>query len=173
MSKHVFLIGFMGSGKTHWGRKAAVALSRPFLDLDARIEAREGKSIARIFGENGEAGFRELEKQCLRDLKGLPPSIIATGGGTPCFFDNMAWMRAHGHVVYLKTPPEILFERLKPEREQRPLLKSLDDAGLSDFIRQRLAARAPAYERADCIIERTDDGGLFLTQLLDLIRTFG
>lgn len=160
----------MGSGKTHWGRKVAAALSRPFVDLDARIETREGKSIARIFRESGEAGFRELEKQCLRDLKGLPPSIIATGGGTPCFFDNMAWMRAEGLVVYLKTPPEILFERLKPERRRRPLLEGLDDAGLSDFIRQRLAARAPAYAQADRIIEQSDDGELFLKQLLELIR---
>ena len=171
MSKHVFLIGFMGSGKTHWGRVVARALSHPFIDLDEWIETQEGKSILQIFSDAGESDFRALEKQYLHRMKGLEPSVIATGGGTPCFFDNLAWMQKEGVVIYLKTSPEILFRRLKAERESRPLLASLDEAQLPDIIRERLYARTPVYERADHVLEQSDDDAAFLQQLLDLIRT--
>lgn len=170
MSKHVFLIGYMGSGKTHWGRITAEALSRPFIDLDAMIESATGKSIAEIFAQSGENGFRLLEKQHLRLLQSYDASIVATGGGTPCFFDNMDWMQKNGRVIYLKTAPEILFERLKAEPEKRPLLKQFDETGLSEFIKDRLEARAPVYETADQIIEYTGDNEAFFHRLLDLIR---
>ena len=164
MTRHVFLIGFMGSGKTHWGRVVAEQLGCLFLDLDVFIEANEGMTISEIFSSSGENGFRELERDYLRQLAALPPAIVATGGGTPCFFDNMDWMKAHGVTIYLKTPPEVLFERLKNERLHRPLLKNLNDAGLREFIRERLELREPFYNRSDMVLGQKDAEAVFLNE---------
>ena len=152
MTRHLFLIGFMGCGKSWWGKTLAEQSGQPFIDLDAFIEASAGQSIAGIFAESGETGFRLLEHDCLRRLAALPPSIVATGGGTPCFFDNMDWMNRHGHTAYLQTPPEVLFERLRRQTARRPLLRDLDDAGLQHFIHERLAAREPYYIQAQVIV---------------------
>lgn len=170
MTRHVFLIGFMGSGKTHWGRAVAEKSGRPFVDLDSMIEEREGKSIAEIFAESEEAGFRKLERKHLQSLLNVSPSIVATGGGTPCFFDNMAWMKIHGATIYLKIPIEILAKRLKNEREQRPLLKNLGEAELRDFIQNRLLEREPFYRQADCTLEHMGDDAAFLEQLMAIAK---
>ena len=153
MTRHLFLIGFMGSGKSYQGRRLAEKLGCPFIDLDAFIVTSEGKSIADIFFESGETGFRVLESDHLRRLAALPPAVVATGGGTPCFFDNLDWMKRHGLTVYLRTAPDVLFERLRGGKAHRPLLRDLDDEGLRDFIRERLAARESYYLQADATLE--------------------
>jgi len=170
MKQHIFLLGFMGSGKSHWGRAVAEKTRHPFADLDVLIEEREGKTIPSLFAESGEAGFREIERKCLHSLADFPPSIVATGGGTPCFFDNMDWMKQNGLTVYLKMPPEILLERLKKGRDRRPLLKNLNESELYDFIQNRLIEREPFYLRADCTLEHVGDDGAFLEQLLAVIK---
>jgi len=153
MTRHLFLIGFMGSGKSYQGRRLAEKLGCPFIDLDAFIVTSEGKSIADIFAETGEAGFRVLESNCLHRIAALPPSVVATGGGTPCFFDNLDWMKRHGTTVYLRTAADVLFERLRGGKTHRPLLRDLDDEGLRTFIRERLAAREPYYLQADVTLD--------------------
>lgn len=170
MNGHVFLIGFMGSGKTHWGRILAEKLGAPFLDLDVFIEENEGKTIPEIFAESGENGFRVLERENLLRLAALPPSVVATGGGTPCFFDNMAWMRRHGLTIYLETPLETLFERLENEGKRRPLLKNLSEVELKDFIQSRLREREVFYRQADFILKNADDDEAFFEKLLAVIR---
>jgi len=170
MTKHVFLLGFMGSGKSHWGRVVAEKTGRPFIDLDVRIEEREGKTIPEIFAESRETHFREIERKHLHSLADFPPSIVAAGGGTPCFFDNMDWMKENGLTVYLKMPPEILLKRLKNGRDRRPLLKNLNESELYNFIQNRLQEREPFYLRADCTLENTGDDGAFLEQLLAVIK---
>jgi shikimate kinase len=157
MTRHLFLIGFMGSGKTHWGKILAKRLGCLFLDLDEFIETNEGRTISEIFSLSGENGFRLLERDYLRHLAALPPVVVATGGGTPCFFDNMDWMKQHGLTIYQKTPPELLFDRLKNERVRRPLLKDLDDDGLRIFILERMESREHFYRQADVILEQTKD----------------
>lgn len=169
MTRHVFLIGFMGSGKTHWGKILAERLGAPFLDLDDFIEKNEGKTISEIFAGSGENGFRILERENLLRLAALPPAVVATGGGTPCFFNNMRWMQEHGTTIYLKTPPEMLFERLKNEREQRPLLKNLSETELKNFIQKRLEEREPFYSRADFILKNTGDDEFFFEVLMSVI----
>lgn len=169
MTRHIFLIGFMGSGKTHWGKVLAERLGCAFLDLDAYIENNEGKTIPEIFADSGEDGFRILERENLHRLAALPPAVVATGGGTPCFFNNMRWMKRHGVTIYLKTSPEILFERLKNERAQRPLLKDLDDEALRAFIRERLETREHFYRYADFVWENTHDESLVLKKLVHYI----
>lgn len=169
MTRHVFLIGFMGSGKTHWGHILAERLGVPFLDLDAFIEENEGNTISEIFAASGENGFRILERENLLRLAALPPAVIATGGGTPCFFNNMRWMKQHGTTIYLKTSPDTLFGRLKNERMQRPLLKNLSEAELRDFIRERLEERGSYYRRADFVWENPGDERLALEKIVRLL----
>ena len=123
----IFLTGFMGSGKTYWGRKLADAIDRPFYDLDQLIESRQQQSVAAVFSEAGEATFRELERETLHQTTALPPAIVATGGGTPCFFDNMTWMNEVGLTIFLDTPAAILADRLKHERAFRPLLATVNE----------------------------------------------
>jgi len=148
MAAHIFLLGFMGSGKTYLGERLAVQLGRPFVDLDRLIEAGEGKTVPDIFAEKGEAAFRDLERQYLHSLENQAPAVVATGGGTPCFFDNMDWMNAHGTTVFLETPVETLYKRLRHERASRPLLAGLSEAELWVFIEKKLGEREGWYRRA-------------------------
>lgn len=144
----VFLVGFMGSGKSHWGKIWAEQLKLPFIEQDALIEQRENKTIAEIFDEKGEAYFRELESEVLKNITEEQARIVSTGGGAPCFFDNMQWMNDHGTTIYLKASPAELVFRLKDEVDKRPVLKNAGTNGLELFIQQKLAEREPFYERA-------------------------
>ena len=161
LSKPVFLIGFMGCGKSYWGQRIAEALNCPFLDLDTFIEDQTGQTIPRLFEAFGEAGFRERERQCLHQTAALLPGIVATGGGAPCFFDNMDWMNANGHTVYLQVPVPVLAVRLLPERAARPLLQAVPPEGLEAFIEERLALRRPFYEKAQTICLYDADGEVY------------
>lgn len=153
--QHLFLLGFMGCGKSYWGRMLSQELAVPFLDLDDLITTRAGKTIAEIFADQGESGFRALERDALHSLADRPPSIVAAGGGTPCFGDNMDWMNAHGQTVYLNTPSTLLVQRLRHEKEVRPLLSGVKDAELQAFIEIKLAERAPFYMQAQVVLEQT------------------
>lgn len=162
---HIFLLGFMGCGKTHWGRLLAEKTAMPFLDLDDWITQNAGKSIAHIFAEKGESGFRVLERDALQALADLPASIIATGGGTPCFFDNLDWMNEIGTTIYLNTSPTLLAERLHREKEFRPLLAKVQDDDLQDFIAKKLAERERFYLQAKVVLEQFKDDPSILEQL--------
>ncbi|MDX1939954.1 MAG: shikimate kinase [Saprospiraceae bacterium] len=151
----IFLIGFMGSGKSFIGRKLAKLNSSSFIDLDNEIEVQQGRKIRQIFEEDGEAAFREMERVALHKMNQHPNAIIATGGGTPCFFDNMDWMNRQGITIYLQTPIEILLERLQPERSHRPLLQDLSDEALHAFISEKLAMRESFYLRASIVYQIT------------------
>jgi len=155
--KHLFLIGFMGCGKTYWGKILALQSGLPFLDLDELIVERSGQSISQIFTQQGESGFRMLEQAVLKTLQDMPVSIIATGGGTPCFFDNMDWMNAIGTTIYLKTSPALLAERLRSETEFRPLLSGVSVDELEAFIKMKVMEREPDYLRAKMILEQSED----------------
>lgn len=149
----IFLIGFMGSGKSHTGKQLAERLGLQFIDLDQWIENQQQRTIATIFETEGEAFFRQLEQQTLHDMARLKNVLLSTGGGTPCFFDNMNWMNQHGITIYLETPISILVQRLLPERANRPLIKALESSELSDFIEKKLIERAPFYEQAQVIYQ--------------------
>jgi len=144
----IFLIGFMGSGKTHWGRKWADHHGMAFTDLDALIEQAQHQTISAIFEEKGEAHFRELEAATLRSLTDTA-GIIACGGGAACFHNNMPWMNEHGICVYLSASPQQLLDQVMGEREQRPLIKKLNKAELLFFIEQKLKEREPFYKQAE------------------------
>ena len=151
----IFLIGYMGCGKTTLGRALARATGRPFYDLDFYIEQRFRSSVSRLFEQRGEDGFRQLEKAMLREVGEFDNAIISCGGGTPCFFDNMDYMLARGRVVWLQATPERLCERLAVSRSRRPLLSALSDSELLDFIERGLEARRLYYERASAVFDST------------------
>ncbi len=157
MNRRIYLIGFMGSGKSFTGRRLAAELGLPFLDLDHYLEEKAGRTIFRIFEEEGEAAFRKMEAAALRETDRFSAAVIACGGGTPCFGDNMEWMNAYGLTIYLETPVELLVERLISETAHRPLLRGLDRPGLRRYIEDKLAHRAPYYGRASVIMHQTAD----------------
>jgi shikimate kinase len=149
----IFFIGFMGVGKSYWGSQLGTQLDIPFFDLDQVITASEGKSIADIFTEKGEEYFRIKEKECLEKLVAENEQfVISTGGGTPCYFNNIVFMKAQGTVIWLNTPVPVLVKRLLNEKQHRPLIKDLDDAHLELYINKKLADRSIWYSQADAIV---------------------
>lgn len=150
----IFLIGFMGSGKTTLGRLLADELQTSFIDLDERIERDQGMSVSRIFAEKGEDFFRELEASVLRNIvSGENDFVMACGGGTPCFHQNMAFMNKEGIPVWLDTPREVLAERLLSAPDQRPLISGLSREQLRTFISERLEQRMQWYGQARLVID--------------------
>ena len=153
----IYLIGFMGSGKSHWGRLLSSKLTLPFFDLDKQIMDEEKKSIAEIFEEKGEEYFRMLEKEALYILTESHESfVMACGGGTPCYFNNIDYMNNNGTTVWLNTRLDVLFNRLLQEKEARPLLTDLSDAQLKQFILKKFSERRIYYEQASLVIEESE-----------------
>lgn len=146
--KRIFLIGFMGSGKTTLGKALSRQLGIDFIDLDLYIEARYHKTIREIFAESGEERFRQIEKSLLHEVADFENVIIAAGGGTPCFFDNIDYMNSRGPVVYLKATPEVLRNHLLMGKTERPLIKGKTPSELAAFITAQLEQREPFYAKA-------------------------
>jgi shikimate kinase len=150
----VFLIGFMGSGKTYWGKQLADKLQMPFFDLDMVVTQTENKSISEIFSEYGEEYFRRKERANLEKLIDDNTSmILSCGGGTPCFFNNIELMKKYGTVVWLNTDVDILVKRLLLEKNQRPLLKSIADDEMKSFIIRKLNERRMYYQQSDITLD--------------------
>ncbi len=139
----IFLIGYMGAGKTTLGKAFSRELGLTFIDLDWYIEERFHKTVQQLFSERGEQGFRELEQKMLHEVAEFEDVVISAGGGTPCFFDNMDYMNACGDTVFLQVEPEVLFHRLKVAKQQRPLLANKSDEELMNFICEALQKRHP------------------------------
>jgi len=144
----IFLTGYMGAGKTTLGKAFAREMKVPFIDLDWYIEERFHKSIPELFRERGEEAFRELERRMLHEAGEFEDVVISTGGGTPCFFDNMDYMNRQGQTVFLDVHPDILFRRLRVATQQRPILQGKTDEELRAFIVEALGKRAPFYGQA-------------------------
>jgi shikimate kinase len=170
--KRIFLIGFMGSGKTTLGLSLAAKLELPFVDLDALIQTREGCTVSDLFAEVGELGFRHIEQMHLHSLLEYPKVVIATGGGTPCFFDNMNWMNRFGVSIYLKTSPELLHSRLKGEVKHRPLLKRFDQDELLPFIKVTMRQREEFYNSAHITVLQESNNENILDEIESEIEAF-
>ncbi len=144
----IFLLGFMGTGKSHWGQLWSLAHNVKFVDLDKEIEKESGLSVADIFEKKGEAYFRRAEAAALRSMITYENCIIACGGGAPCFMHNMNWMNDHGRTIFLSAKPAYLFQNIEKEKGKRPLLKDLNEAEMLFFIEQKLKERMPFYSQA-------------------------
>ena len=165
----VFLIGFMGSGKSFYAKGLSEHLDVPFVDLDQFIEEQQAISISEIFEKMGESAFRTLESLALQqvyedllsrttekqDKNGIL-GIISCGGGTPCFNQNLEWMNKHGLTIWINPAEAIIWERLIKERQTRPLIANLTEDELRDFIHQKLIERKPYYEKAQSVINQPD-----------------
>lgn len=146
--KRIILIGYMGAGKTTVGRQLALDLGLQFYDLDWYIEMRYHTTVAKIFAEKGEDGFRELERNMLHEVAEFEDVVLSCGGGTPCFFDNIDYMNSLAETVYLKCSPEVLAMHLKMGKVERPLIKGKSDDELLAYIRESLDKRLPFYTKA-------------------------
>ena len=151
----IFLIGFMGSGKSYWGQLWAAKHNRPFFDLDQMIEEQEGLTVAAFFKKYGEKVFRDKETAILKSFSGEANFIVACGGGTPCFNDNIQLMNEMGTSIYLFANAQYLYERVSEEKDKRPLLKDISDNELLFFIEQKLKEREPFYQQAKIILPVT------------------
>lgn len=144
----LFLLGLMGSGKTFWKNELAAKLKLTAYDLDQLIVAIEEASIPEIFEREGEIYFRKTEAKILKWFGEKKSFVLATGGGTPCFHQNMEWMNQQGITIWLDEPVSVLTERLKNETTNRPLLKNLDEVGLQRYLERQLTDRTPFYNLA-------------------------
>ncbi len=150
----IFLIGFMGCGKSHWGRLLADHLKIPFIDLDEQITNDQQKSIPQIFAESGEEAFRVIERDTLdKVIEENQSMVLSVGGGTPCFFNNIKTMTKMGTVVWLNTHIDILVDRLIKGKQERPLLRNIPDNELKSYIIKKLNERKMYYEQADVVVD--------------------
>ena len=164
----------MGCGKSTLGRTVSAMTGWQFIDLDNYIEQRFHRTVKEIFAEYGEEGFRRRERAMLQEVADFENAIIACGGGTPCFFDNMEWMNSHGTTVFLDTSVDKLHKRLMRGRHKRPLIADKTDEELLAFIHEALRTRMPHYSMAEKIFtadlldsecEKSDTARRFITEL--------
>lgn len=152
----IFLLGYMGSGKSYIGKQLAERIGQEFIDFDEEIEKREKSSISDIFQKKGEIYFRKLEREVLKEMIDLEKNaVISLGGGTPCYGDNMELIKEAEDIesFYLKLNIQSLTDRLGKEKEKRPLISHLEKReDLEDFIRKHLFERGFVYSQSDHII---------------------
>ncbi|XOV68381.1 MAG: shikimate kinase [Fluviicola sp.] len=154
--KRVILVGFMGSGKTTLGKKLANKLNVPFIDSDAEIENHFNKTVGELFAEHGESHFRELEREYIEALDLRVDFVLATGGGMPCFGDNMDLLNKVGTTFYLERSAKELAHRLAHAKQQRPLISGLEKDELLEFIDSKLQEREEYYKKAKVILGREE-----------------
>ena len=147
--KPIFLIGYMGAGKTSVGRALAHRYGLEHIDLDWRIEQRFHQKISDIFATIGEEGFRRRERNMLHEVMGMENVVVSVGGGTPCFFDNMEQMNAEGHTIYLQCSVGVLVERIMRSQNKRPIVANKTKEELMDFVAKHLAEREAFYMQAN------------------------
>ena len=162
----IFLIGFMGSGKSFWGKKWAESSAYNFYDIDEMIEKEQEKTIEQIFAEDGEQFFRDLETTTLQGLRENENVIVATGGGSPCFNDNILWMNENGMTIYLQSSPKKILERLENETYKRPLIKHLDATEIEFYITEKIKEREFFYNQAKIILDVDPLPGNYLPEFL-------
>ena len=167
----ISLIGYMGSGKTTIAQHLARQLNVPFYDLDRYLEEKENQSISFIFKNQSELYFRKKENQYLQEILQNPQFILATGGGTPCYYNNMSWLNQHTKTIFLQLAPTQLAQRLWPEKHLRPLIAHLTEEQLTEFIAKHLFERNQFYQQANIIINanrKTQDE--IVTEILNKIK---
>lgn len=164
----IYLVGYMYSGKTTIGRELASRLGYQFLDLDQYFEERYHTSIPLFFSRYGEQAFRIIERQMLHSTAEMDNTIVSTGGGTPCHFDNMEWINSHGTSIHLHTSVETLLSRAASSRKVRPILADKTEEEREAFVRQQLALRQPYYSQAQLLFDTDKPIEHLLEQIANL-----
>lgn len=152
----IYLIGYMGCGKSTLGKRLSKHMGLQFIDMDHYIEKRNCKTVPQLFEEFGEEGFRQRERKALEELAEFTDVVIATGGGAPCFFDNIDLMNHTGKTIYLNIHPKIMASRLLKSKTERPLIKGKSREELIEFIDETLRKRNEFYKQAKYEITRPD-----------------
>jgi shikimate kinase len=147
--KPIFLIGYMGAGKTSVGRALAHRYGLEHIDLDWRIEQRFHHKISDMFATIGEEGFRIRERNMLHEVMGMENVVVSVGGGTPCFFDNMEQMNVEGHTIYLQCSVDVLVKRIMRSQNKRPIVANKTKEELMNFVAKHLAEREAFYMQAN------------------------
>ena len=148
----IFIIGYMASGKTTFGRALAKRAQMQHIDLDFYIEQRFHATVREIFAKKGEAEFRRIESAMLREVGDLTDVVISCGGGTPCFGDNMDYMNANGLTVCLQASDEVIADRILKAGNKRPLMAGKSKEEIIETLRLHMDVRKPFYDRAKVII---------------------
>ena len=170
----IFLVGYMGAGKSTTGQLLAEQLNWPFFDLDQEIEEKTGRTIPEIFKHEGEDVFRQIEHYSLWELVAMySKGIVATGGGTVCFKDNIAVMKNHGKVIFIDVPETLLFDRLRSQIFTRPVLASMNEDQLMVFIAQHLRDRKPFYQMADYTVRGDQPDESLISELKEIMHQCG
>lgn len=167
MNKKIFLIGLPGSGKTTLGKQLATLLKLPFVDLDKAIEKSAGMSVEEIFKANGENGFRQLEADELTVQCDRHSFVMATGGGAPCFHDNLTLMKKEGTVIFLDVPPKVISERVSSKNGNRPLLKHETPDSMKDRIEFLRSHRISFYRQAHVTVS---GGNISAEEIFNMVR---
>lgn len=153
MVKRVFLVGFMGSGKSTIGKYIANDMKWEFIDMDNYFEKKHNCTIKEYFAKYGEDQFRVAENEVVKELSTAENAVIATGGGAPCYYDNMNIMNSAGATIYINVEPEDLANRLSKAKSKRPLLADKSDEELLDYIKSKLGEREEHYRKAKMVVD--------------------
>ena len=170
--RHWFLCGYRGSGKSTLGRRLAEASGRPWVDLDESLVRRQGRTIADIFADGGEASFRAIESECLGEVTELElPHVVSLGGGTVLRHDNRERLATHGICIYLQVPIERLIRRIESDPATASQRPALTEKTLEDEVREMMSVRDPIYRQvADHVIRcGSRDAELIVVELLGLL----
>jgi len=171
MDKPIFIIGFMGVGKSTQAKKIASKLGYSFVDLDKQIEKLTNRTISEIFSEKGEQYFREIESTTLKKVSSLKV-VISTGGGTAVSSENLQFMKEKGIVIWFDCPIEIIVSRVKPSKNTRPLLAKIKDEDLATQLRTLLENRVPFYSQANIKFETSNVNSEKILKLIEEINRF-
>jgi len=174
LNRHIYLLGFMGSGKTFLAKKIGQELNIPFYDLDQEIEKYYNNSIESIFKVKGEDFFRALESKMLKSLISFSPGIVSLGGGTPCFNNNINFLNSVGITIFIDTTSELICSRLQKDKSNRPLLKEVkkNPEKLIEFIDNKLAERKPIYQQANFIVQQTFENQKYIAKdIFEIIKS--
>lgn len=152
----IFLVGYMGAGKTTIGKVLSKLMGLTFIDMDYYIEGRFRKTVAQLFAERGEEGFRSIERNMLHEVAEFEDVLVSTGGGTPCFFDNMEFMNLQGTTIYLQVSVDELVSRLEVCKHTRPVLKNRTGEELKAFVAESLSGRLPFYQKASIVFDANE-----------------
>lgn len=152
----IFLTGYMGSGKTSAGKTLATQLGYEFIDLDKFVEQEYKMTIPEIFASKGEKEFRAMEHNALKKVIEKENTVVACGGGTPCYYNNMELMNNNGTTVYLKMSADSLVNRLMNAKDKRPLIINKDEKQLREFVNRQLEKREDTYHQAQYIVKGKD-----------------
>ena len=161
----IYLVGYMGAGKTTTARRLANQLGWQVADTDALFEEKYKISVCDFFNKYDEPLYRKLESEVLKETESLENVVVSTGGGTACYFDNMEWMNQHGLTIFMCISPQAAVDRVIHSRHKRPLVEGKSEEELTDFVNQHYASRIPFYEKAQITVksENLDLDGLMKT----------